>query len=140
MRIKISFVTGLGLGFVAGTRAGRGVYDRLVGASRAVAAQPAVRRGAASVQERATSSAKAAVHTVADSTRDASAAAGHRVHAVWTQAQAYRGNGHGDPDGNGGDSSLEAGKAAINGSAAVLGPDPASGPTSGPGAGDYSGA
>jgi hypothetical protein len=140
MRIKIAFVSGLGLGFIAGTRAGRGVYDRLVSAIKTVSEQPAVRQGAASVQAHASSSAKSAVHTVADTTRDAGASATHRVHEAWAQAQANR--GHGDDDAGGRDDSRpEASRAASrNGTAAASGPSsPGPDPTA-PGAGGYTGA
>lgn len=108
MRMKIAFVTGLGLGFVAGSRAGRGAYDRMVELGRSFAEKPAVRRGAASVQEHASTSAKAAAHSVAGSTREAGAAASQKAHSAWSMAQERL--GHGD-SGNG-----STNKASFNGS------------------------
>jgi hypothetical protein len=131
MRMKIAFGTGLGLGFVAGSRAGRGAYDRMVGMTRSIADKPAVRRSAASVQAHAASSAKAAAHTVADSTRDAGSAATQKVHTAWSLAQSRIGHGAGQDD----DGRAE-GRTPLNGSSA----SGRRGPSSGAGSGGYSGA
>ena len=51
---RVSFVTGLAIGFVAGARAGRERYDQMVKFARATAENPAVQQAAAAVQAQAT--------------------------------------------------------------------------------------
>jgi len=51
---RVSFVTGLAIGFVAGTRAGRERYDQMVKFARATAENPTVQQAAAAVQAQAT--------------------------------------------------------------------------------------
>ena len=40
MRHKAIFITGFAVGFMAGARAGRGAYDKIVGYGQQVAAHP----------------------------------------------------------------------------------------------------
>ncbi|HEX4788920.1 MAG TPA: hypothetical protein VH372_10695 [Actinospica sp.] len=46
MSAKLGFTTGLAVGLLAGSRAGRGLYDRAAAAATAVVNNPRVRRGA----------------------------------------------------------------------------------------------
>jgi hypothetical protein len=44
MRHKAIFIAGVAVGFVAGARAGRGAYDKIIGAGQQVAAHPKVQQ------------------------------------------------------------------------------------------------
>jgi hypothetical protein len=69
-KYRIGFVTGLALGFVLGTRAGRERYEQLKRAARAVADNPAVQQAAGAVQAQATGLVTTASGKVADRVRD----------------------------------------------------------------------
>jgi hypothetical protein len=51
---RISFVTGLAVGFVAGARAGREKYDQMVKVARQTADNPQVQQAAGAIQAQAT--------------------------------------------------------------------------------------
>ena len=53
MRTKATFLAGFATGYVLGSRAGRQRYEQIRRSAKAVAASPAVRRVAASVQHQA---------------------------------------------------------------------------------------
>ncbi len=61
---RVSFVAGLAIGFVAGTRAGRERYDQMVKFARATAENPTVQQAAAAVQAQATGFVSSAAKTV----------------------------------------------------------------------------
>ncbi len=50
---RVSFVTGLAIGFVAGTRAGRERYDQMVKFARTTAENPTVQQAAGAIQAQA---------------------------------------------------------------------------------------
>lgn len=60
MRYKAIFFAGVAVGFVAGTRAGREVYDKMVGYGQQVAGHPKVQQATSAAQARATELAKTA--------------------------------------------------------------------------------
>jgi len=51
---RVTFVAGLAIGFVAGTRAGRERYDQMVKFARTTAENPAVQQAAGAIQAQAT--------------------------------------------------------------------------------------
>jgi hypothetical protein len=54
MRGKLIFITGVGVGYVLGTRAGREKFDRMVAQARRVWESPTVQEAAGVVQAQAT--------------------------------------------------------------------------------------
>jgi hypothetical protein len=54
MRGKVLFITGVGVGYVLGTRAGREKFDRMVAQARKVWESPTVQEAAGVVQAQAT--------------------------------------------------------------------------------------
>ena len=60
MRYKAVFIAGVAVGFVAGTRAGRGVYDKMAGAAQRVASHPKVQQATGAAQAKAAGLAKTA--------------------------------------------------------------------------------
>ena len=54
MRGKLMFITGVGVGYVLGTRAGREKFDRMVAQARKVWESPTVQEAAGVVQAQAT--------------------------------------------------------------------------------------
>jgi hypothetical protein len=61
MRYRVTFLTGLAVGFVVGTRAGRERYEQMKQLSRKAAESPAVRQATRSASEKATVLTKAAM-------------------------------------------------------------------------------
>jgi hypothetical protein len=66
MRARITFLAGLAVGFVAGTRAGRERYEQMVKLSRKAAENPAVRNAARAAGTKATELTKAAGQKAAE--------------------------------------------------------------------------
>jgi hypothetical protein len=60
MRYKAIFIAGVAVGFVAGTRAGRGVYDKMAGAAQKLASHPKVQQATGVAQAKAADMAKSA--------------------------------------------------------------------------------
>ena len=60
MRYRATFLAGLAVGFVAGTRAGRERYEQMMKLGRKVADSPVVRQAARAVSEKATELTKTA--------------------------------------------------------------------------------
>ena len=60
MRFKVTFLAGLAVGFVAGTRAGRERYEQMKKLSRQAADHPAVRKATKAAGEKATQLTKVA--------------------------------------------------------------------------------
>ena len=67
---RISFITGLAVGFVLGARAGRERYEQLKRATRRVTDSPAAQQAAGAVQAQAANLAKATRQKVADGLPD----------------------------------------------------------------------
>ncbi|MBT2492315.1 YtxH domain-containing protein [Streptomyces sp. ISL-96] len=70
MRYKLTFIAGLALGYVLGTRAGRERYEKLKKSARQVAQNPAVRNAAESAAHNGRDFAGKALHTVSDKVGD----------------------------------------------------------------------
>ncbi len=70
MRYKLTFVVGLALGYVLGTRAGRERYEQLKKSARQVAQNPAVRNTAESAAQQGRQFAGKAYHKVSDKVGD----------------------------------------------------------------------
>jgi hypothetical protein len=72
---KFLFLAGLAIGFVLGSRAGRGPYDSLEQAARQVAEDPEVQRRAGQARETAEKAAHDAAETVKEKAPEVAAAA-----------------------------------------------------------------
>ncbi|MDT9698075.1 YtxH domain-containing protein [Streptomyces sp. P17] len=70
MRYKLTFVVGLALGYVLGTRAGRERYEQLKKSARQVAQNPAVRNTAETAAQQGRVYAGKAYHAVSDKVGD----------------------------------------------------------------------
>ncbi|MFD8303301.1 YtxH domain-containing protein [Streptomyces sp. NPDC059690] len=70
MRYKLTFVVGLALGYVLGTRAGRERYEQLKKSARQVAQNPAVRNTAETAAQQGRQFAGKAYHVVSDKVGD----------------------------------------------------------------------
>jgi hypothetical protein len=70
MRYKLTFVVGLTLGYVLGTRAGRERYEQLKKSARQVSQNPAVRNTAESAAQQGRQFAGKAYHVVSDKVGD----------------------------------------------------------------------
>ncbi|NUK10148.1 YtxH domain-containing protein [Streptomyces lunaelactis] len=66
MRYKLTFVIGLALGYVIGTRAGRERYEQLKKSARQFSQNPAVRNAAESAAQSSREVAGKAFHAVSD--------------------------------------------------------------------------
>ena len=92
-RYRITFLTGLAVGFVLGARAGRERYEQLKRATRRVADSPAAQQAAGAVQAQAANLAKATRQKVADGLPD-------KV-TDYVPGLRQRNGGPGEPDGPG---------------------------------------
>jgi hypothetical protein len=70
MRYRLTFVAGLTLGYVLGTRAGRERYEQLKKSAREIARNPAVRNTAESAAQQGRQYAGRAFHAVSDKVGD----------------------------------------------------------------------
>ncbi|AJE40559.1 hypothetical protein [Streptomyces nodosus] len=70
MRYRLTFVAGLVLGYVLGTRAGRERYEQLKKSARQVTQNPAVRNTAETAVQQGREIAGKALHTVSDKVGD----------------------------------------------------------------------
>ncbi|OIK02588.1 hypothetical protein BIV25_03145 [Streptomyces sp. MUSC 14] len=70
MRYRLTFVAGLAVGYVLGTRAGRERYEQLKKAARRIAQSPAVRNTAETAAQQGRQYAGKAFHTVSGKVGD----------------------------------------------------------------------
>ena len=70
MRYRLTFVAGLALGYVLGTRAGRERYEQLKKSAQQISQNPAVRNTAESAAQQGRHFAGKAYHTVTDKVTD----------------------------------------------------------------------
>ncbi|NWF30028.1 YtxH domain-containing protein [Streptomyces sp. PKU-EA00015] len=70
MRYKLTFVVGLAIGYVIGTRAGRERYEQLKKSARQFSQNPAVRNAAESAAHNGREAAGKAFHAVSDKVGD----------------------------------------------------------------------
>jgi len=87
MRHKAIFVAGFAVGFMAGARAGRGTYDKIVGYGQQVATHPKVQQAAGAAQAKATELAKAAAAKAPDYAKNAASSAGSMASTAAKTAQ-----------------------------------------------------
>ena len=80
MRYRWVFFTGLGIGFVLGTRAGRERYEQMRRVARKIADNPTVQQAAGALQAQAAGYAKTAGGKVADRASAARAKVGEAIH------------------------------------------------------------
>lgn len=66
MRYKAVFIAGVAVGFMAGSRAGRGAYDQIIGSARKIAAHPKVQQATSAAQAKATDLTKTAAAKAPD--------------------------------------------------------------------------
>ncbi|KOX30826.1 MULTISPECIES: YtxH domain-containing protein [unclassified Streptomyces] len=91
MRYKMTFVVGLALGYVIGTRAGRERYEQLKKSAKEFSDNPAVRNAAESAAQTGRQVAGKAAHVVGDKVGDhLPPAVADKVHALRERSQ---GNG-----------------------------------------------
>jgi hypothetical protein len=82
MRYKAIFIAGVAVGFVAGARAGRGAYDKMLGYGQQVAGHPKVQQARSMAQARATDLAKTAAAKAPDYAKSAAKTAQAQVSQV----------------------------------------------------------
>jgi hypothetical protein len=87
MRHKAIFITGFAVGFLAGARAGRGAYDKIVGFGQQVAAHPKVQQAAGAAQSKATDLAKTAAAKAPGYAKNAASSAGSMASTAAKTAQ-----------------------------------------------------
>jgi|SRR5215471_14717207 len=92
-RYRITFITGLAVGFVLGARAGRERYEQIKRATRRVTDSPAAQQAAGAVQAQAANLAKVTRQKVADGLPD-------KV-TNYVPGLRQRNGGPGEPDGLG---------------------------------------
>jgi hypothetical protein len=89
MRYKAVFIAGAAAGFVAGTRAGRGVYDKMVAYSQQIASHPKVQQATSAAQTKATELAKTAAAKAPDYAKNAASCAAKTAQAQVSQVPKY---------------------------------------------------
>src|ERR1700744_2602915 len=82
MRYKAIFVAGVAVGFVAGARAGRGAYDKMMDYGQQIAAHPKVQQATSAAQSKATELAKTAAAKAPDYAKSAAANAAKTAQAA----------------------------------------------------------
>ncbi|OON80902.1 hypothetical protein [Streptomyces tsukubensis] len=70
MRYRLTFVVGVALGYVLGTRAGRERYEQLRKSARQISQNPAVRNVTESAAQQGRAAAGKALHTVSERVGD----------------------------------------------------------------------
>jgi hypothetical protein len=80
MRYRLVFISGLGIGFLLGARAGRERYEQILKMARKAADSPAVQQAAGALQAQAASVAKTAKETLADRAGTARSKVGDALH------------------------------------------------------------
>jgi hypothetical protein len=71
MRYKAIFIAGVAVGFVAGARAGRGAYDKMMDYGQQIAGHPKVQQATSAAQAKATEMAKTAAAKAPDYAKSA---------------------------------------------------------------------
>jgi hypothetical protein len=82
MRYKAIFIAGVAVGFVAGARAGRGAYDKMIGYGQQVAGHPKVQQATSAAQAKASDLAKTAAAKAPDYAKSAAKTAQAQVSQV----------------------------------------------------------
>src|ERR1700685_1885838 len=89
MRYKAVFIAGVAVGFMAGSRAGRGAYDQIIATGRKVAGHPKVQQATSTVQAKATDLTKTAAAKAPDYAKNAAANAAKTAQAQASQVPKY---------------------------------------------------
>jgi hypothetical protein len=89
MRYKAIFIAGVAVGFVAGARAGRGAYDKMMGYGQQIAANPKVQKAASTTQSKASELAKTAAAKAPDYAKSAATSAAKTAQAQVSQVPKY---------------------------------------------------
>ena len=89
MRYKAVFIAGAAAGFVAGTRAGREVYDKMVAYGQQIVAHPKVQQATTTAQTKATELAKNAAAKAPDYAKNAANTAAKTAQAQMSQVPKY---------------------------------------------------
>ncbi|MGH3263156.1 MAG: hypothetical protein ACRDNS_14305, partial [Trebonia sp.] len=89
MRYKAVFIAGATAGFVAGTRAGREVYDKMVAYGRQIVTHPKVQQATSTVQAKATELTKQAAAKAPDYAKNAASTAAKTAQAQVSQVPKY---------------------------------------------------
>lgn len=89
MRYKAIFIAGVAVGFVAGARAGRGAYDKMVGYGQRVAGHPKVQQATTAAQAKASELAKSAAAKAPDYAKNAASSAAKTAQAQVSQVPKY---------------------------------------------------
>lgn len=91
---KLIFLAGVAVGFLAGSRAGRGAYDTIEAKAREVAADPRVQETVGQARDTAVKTAQGAAETVKDkapelagAAKEAASTARHRAEGVAESAK-----------------------------------------------------
>jgi len=71
MRYKAVFIAGVAVGFMAGSRAGRGAYNQIISSGRKIAGHPKVQQAAGTVQAKAADLTKTAAAKAPDYAKSA---------------------------------------------------------------------
>jgi len=71
MRYKAVFIAGVAVGFLAGSRAGRGAYDQIIAGGRKVAGHPKVQQATSAAQAKAADLTKTAAAKAPDYAKSA---------------------------------------------------------------------
>ena len=71
MRYKAVFIAGVAVGFMAGSRAGRGAYDRIISSGQKIAGHPKVQQATSTVQAKAADLTKTAAAKAPDYAKSA---------------------------------------------------------------------
>ena len=85
MRYKATFIAGVAVGFIAGARAGRGAYDKIVGYGQQIAGHPKVQEAKSAAQVKAVDLAKTAAAKVPDVAKSAASSATSAAKAAQAQ-------------------------------------------------------
>jgi len=89
MRYKAVFIAGVAVGFVAGARAGRGAYDKIIGYGQQIAGHPKVQEAKSAAQAKAVDLAKTAAAKAPDYAKTAATSAAKTAQAQVSQVPKY---------------------------------------------------
>lgn len=89
MRYKAVFIAGAAVGFVAGARAGRGAYDKMVSYGQQVVGHPKVQQATSAAQAKASELAKTAAAKAPDYAKSAASTAAKTAQSQASQVPKY---------------------------------------------------
>jgi len=98
MRYKAVFIAGVAVGFVAGSRAGRDAYDKMMDYGQQIASHPKVQQATSAAQSKATELAKTAAAKAPDYAKNAAANAAKTAQAATSKIPARFGGTGGASD------------------------------------------